>query len=204
MNTESKAIDKEFYETTSANIEASQRFNLMKHCTIDWNEFKDKDVIDIGPAFGAFSDLAAYHGAKSIRAYEIDHKMVKKFEKVNHDHIQAGKIKIMHSDFLHTPIKPVDIVLFLAVLHHIEDWNKAIDKVFNTCKKGGTIYMELPIMGFTTYNYRPFLKRKKIWHYVPSLEEIMFQIHCRSGKIESFNEGFTYNHKRLFIKITKQ
>lgn len=198
-----KQLDKEHKAIIKAGNQAMDRLKLMEHCTVDWNEFSGKHVIDIGPAFGGFSDLAAYHGARHVNAYELDPAMVEKFAHVNRNFIVKGKVSIHHGDFLDKVIQPADIVLFLAVLHHIENWDYAIDKVFNICKLGGTIYMEMPILDVTTYGYKPFSKRRKIWHFVPSLDEMIFQITKRGGKIETMNEGFTYNHKRLFIKITK-
>jgi 2-polyprenyl-3-methyl-5-hydroxy-6-metoxy-1,4-benzoquinol methylase len=177
---------------------------LDKYVNVDWSVFKGKKVLDIGPAYGIWSMRAIDRGAKSVTAIDVDDYWVKAFPQVT-KHL-GYNIPITQKNVLDLKVKSAyDVVFFLAVWHHIIDWPKALDNVFNAVKDGGTLFLEGPV-GETTVDkkHKTFSGGKKEQHafyWIPSQKDLFAEINKRGGKVVKYN--YNSGNTRIYLQVIK-
>jgi len=106
------------------------------------NEFKGKEVLDIGSGNGQYSDFALRLGAKSITCLDISDALNacgRNLEKMHFDKIK--KMKFIKKSILELKAnKKYDSVLLIGVAQHTVNPRLAVKKAIDCLKKDGTLY----------------------------------------------------------------
>lgn len=179
-----------------------ERENLLsQYFDIDWSVFNNKTVLDIGPAYGIWSMKADNAKAKSVKAIDVDNYWIKNFKTIT-DHFNH-QIPIQKKNVLELDnTDKSDIVLFLAVWHHVPDYKTALDNVFATFKDH--LFIEGPISEkeTVTTKHKEWGKQvQQAFYWVPTIEDAISEIEKRNGIIckKTFNPQKT----RMFLHVTK-
>jgi ubiquinone/menaquinone biosynthesis C-methylase UbiE len=125
-------------------------------------------------------------GAEKVIATDIDPEQIKRAEKILRPGLE-GKIefKIEDAMSLDEPDGKFDAVFSFGVIHHMEDWKKAVKEVSRVLKSGGEFFFEEP--------FRPFMRNALIWIFAP---------HPRGGEFD-FDE-LKHELERNGIAIIKE
>lgn len=90
-------------------------------------------------------------GAKKVIATDIDPKQIERAKKIIRPEFKdIIEFKIEDAMALNEPDERFDAVFSFGVLHHMEDWRKALSEVSRVLKSGGEFFFEEPL--------RPFLR----------------------------------------------
>ena len=112
------------------------QFDLIK-------EFVSGNVAEIGPGNGIILRLYLDHCDK-LDLFEPDKNL---YSKLNDKFSNSKKITVIN-DELNTSSNIYDVILYLDVLEHIEDYEKEILKAHNALKKGGYLLINVPAFQF--------------------------------------------------------
>ena len=112
------------------------QFDLIK-------EFVSGNVAEIGPGNGIILKLYLDHCDK-LDLFEPDKNL---YSKLNDKFSNYKKITVIN-DELNTSSNIYDVILYLDVLEHIEDYEKEILKAHNALKKGGYLLINVPAFQF--------------------------------------------------------
>ena len=112
------------------------QFDLIK-------EFVSGNVAEIGPGNGIILELYLDHCDK-LDLFEPDKNL---FSKLSYKFSNHKKITVIN-DELNTSSNIYDVILYLDVLEHIEDYEKEILKAHNALKKGGYLLINVPAFQF--------------------------------------------------------
>ena len=112
------------------------QFDLIK-------EFVSGNVAEIGPGSGIILELYLDHCDK-LDLFEPDKNL---FSKLSYKFSNHKKITVIN-DELNTSSNIYDVILYLDVLEHIEDYEKEILKAHNALKKGGYLLINVPAFQF--------------------------------------------------------
>ena len=112
------------------------QFDLIK-------EFVSGNVAEIGPGNGIILELYLDHCDK-LDLFEPDKNL---YSKLNDKFSNYKKITVIN-DELNTSSNIYDVILYLDVLEHIEDYEKEILKAHNALKKGGYLLINVPAFQF--------------------------------------------------------
>ena len=112
------------------------QFDLIK-------EFVSGNIAEIGPGNGIFLKLYLDHCDK-LDLFEPDKNL---YSKLNDKFSNYKKITVIN-DELNTSSNIYDVILYLDVLEHIEDYEKEILKAHNALKKGGYLLINVPAFQF--------------------------------------------------------
>ena len=112
------------------------QFDLIK-------EFVSGNVAEIGPGNGIILKLYLDHCDK-LDLFEPDKNL---YSKLNDKFSNSKKITVIN-DELNTSSNIYDVILYLDVLEHIEDYEKEILKAHNALKKGGYLLINVPAFQF--------------------------------------------------------
>ena len=112
------------------------QFDLIK-------EFVSGNVAEIGPGNGIILRLYLDHCDK-LDLFEPDKNL---YSKLNDKFSNYKKITVIN-DELNTSSNIYDVILYLDVLEHIEDYEKEILKAHNALKKGGYLLINVPAFQF--------------------------------------------------------
>jgi ubiquinone/menaquinone biosynthesis C-methylase UbiE len=90
-------------------------------------------------------------GTEKVIATDIDPEQIRRAEKILRPKLQ-GKVefKIEDAMALDEPDGKFDAVFSFGVIHHMEDWKKAVKEVSRVLKRGGEFFFEEP--------FRPFMR----------------------------------------------
>ncbi len=116
-------------------VRYSQYPRLARFC--EFEKFKDKMVLDIGPGRGQETLHFANHGAK-VTALDYASQGVKLVkERIKQFDLNAS---LVQGDATALPFKSnsFDLVFSYGVLHHIPEMQKSIDEVFRVLKPGAS------------------------------------------------------------------
>jgi cyclopropane fatty-acyl-phospholipid synthase-like methyltransferase len=154
-------------------------------------------VLDIGVAYGIWSMMACDAKA-NVKAIDISKWWCDKFKEITE--YKGYNIPIQNINILDLKTTDkYDIVLLIAVLHHVERWAELLDKVFSL--SNDIIYLECPVgEKITDKKHKSFGEREEqSWYYVPNIKELIIQIEKRGGKIT--NGKFNTKGNRYFCEI---
>ena len=117
------------------------QFDLIK-------EFVSGNVAEIGPGNGIILELYLDHCDK-LDLFEPDKNL---FSKLNYKFSNHKKINVIN-DELNITTNIYDVILYLDVLEHIEDYEKEILKAHNALKEGGHLVINVPAFQFLYSNF---------------------------------------------------
>jgi len=139
-----KDIDYEGWELSFFDLSKNFRkyqFDLIK-------EFISGKVAEIGPGNGIFLEYYVDHCDK-LDLFEPDKNL---FSKLNYKFSNHKKINVIN-DELNITTNIYDVILYLDVLEHIEDYEKEILKAHNSLKEGGHLVINVPAFQFLYSNF---------------------------------------------------
>jgi 2-polyprenyl-3-methyl-5-hydroxy-6-metoxy-1,4-benzoquinol methylase len=172
------------------------RKNLLDlYVHVDWDWFDGKYVLDIGPAYGIWSMRAVEAGAR-VDAVEISPYWCKTYTDIlAHHGIKADVTQANILEF--EPGKTYDAVLFMAVWHHVPDYQSALRRVFSLSRD--RVYLEGPIRDKTiSTKHKTFgAAEEQAWYWEPTEDELVTQILNNGGSILSTH----YNSNRRRISL---
>ncbi|MEW6410074.1 MAG: class I SAM-dependent methyltransferase, partial [Nitrospirota bacterium] len=104
--------------------------------------------IGCGRGIGAEA-IAKEFRAKKVVAIDIDPEQIERAQR-NLKLALRNKIEFRVADAmaLDEPDEKFDAVFSFGVLHHMEDWKKAVKEVSRVLKQGGEFFFEEPLMPF--------------------------------------------------------
>jgi len=173
---------------------------LNEYVKIDWKKFNNSSVIDIGPAFGIWAMKAVDSGA-TVKAVEISNYWCKTFCAITSNigyNIPVTECNILKYD----KKEKYDIVLCLAVWHHVPEYKLLFDKIFELSKK--YIYIEGPVGEETIYKkHKQYgADEQSAWYWVPTTKELIKEIEDRGGTITRMS--FNKNGHRVMVEVEKR
>lgn len=153
------------------------------------NYVKDGRVVEIGCGSGYGSKLIDhYFHPREIYGIDIDEKMIEIAKKNQSSHITFAV-----GDVTSLPFEDgsIDGVFDFAILHHVPNWQKAINEIYRILKKRGQIFIEdASLETFST----PLGKLMKIFTDHPY--ESMYQLDELFSYFEKI--GFQIIKKRVY------
>ena len=100
-------------------------------------DFKGKIFLDAGCGIGRNSYWALKEGAKSCIAFDYDHRTVNVAKK-NLQNFKNAKVEYLSIYDLNMP-NTFDIAFSIGVIHHLQNPKKALENLFKSLKKDGTL-----------------------------------------------------------------
>ena len=164
-----KDIDYEGWELSSFDLSKNFRkyqFDLIK-------EFISGNVAEIGPGNGIFLEYYLDY-CDNLDLFEPDKNL---FSKLNYRFSNFKKINLVNNVFNITT-NTYDVILYLDVLEHIENYEKEMLKAHNALKEGGYLIINVPAFQFLYSDFD-----KDVGHFK------------RYSKKEFINLGSKYNLK---------
>jgi len=108
--------------------------------------------LEIGCGMGVGAEvIAEQFGAKKVVATDIDPEQIELAKKnLTTELKEKIEFKVEDAMALDEPDETFDAVFSFGVLHHMEDWRKAVREISRVLKRGGEFFFEEP--------FRPFLR----------------------------------------------
>jgi ubiquinone/menaquinone biosynthesis C-methylase UbiE len=100
--------------------------------------------LEIGCGMGVGAEIIVEQfGAQRVIATDIDPEQIKRAEE-NRSHKLEDKIefRVANAMALDEPDDKFDAVFSFGVIHHMEDWRKAVKEVSRVLKSGGELFFE--------------------------------------------------------------
>ncbi len=138
----------------------------------DFNQYKDKNVLEIGVGLGADHEMFAIAGAK-LTGIDLTERAVRFTQQRFSLFGLTTELKVADAESLPFDDNSFDLVYSWGVLHHSPDTQKAISGVYRVLKPGGTakimIYHKWSIIGamlwirYGLLKLNPFIKLETLY-----------------------------------------
>lgn len=91
-------------------------------------------------------------GAKKVIATDIDPEQIEQAKKNLKDEFKNAIVfKVADAMAIDEPDEKFDAVFSFGVIHHTEDWRKAVKEISRVLKQGGEFFFEEPLRNFIKF-----------------------------------------------------
>jgi len=124
---------------------------------------ENQNYLEVGCGNGVVSKHIAKKYRLNITGTDVDPEMVRFAQENIYD---LSNIRFLEADATDLPFQDndFDIVLSFGVMHHIGDWEKALEEISRVLKpQGFFIFGDIAYSRFTTRIFRPIVKNYGIY-----------------------------------------
>ena len=173
----------------------------------NFNEFKDKDVLEIGVGFGCDHSQIALQNPKSLTGIDLTERSIYNTKLRFRQLGLKSSLKIDNAEKLSFDDESFDSIYSWGVLHHSPDTQKCFDEVYRVLKPGGSakimIYHKFSPLGWMLWikygllKFKPFLSQKTIYSkYLESPGTKAYTVEEANDLTKSFSK------KEIYVQLS--